>query len=243
MTQIKAVFFDLDETLVQNKLDVTELFKQVYVEFLNDLGWENRQVFFAEFTKRAKYTWANMFEHQESPERQLIECFEYGIAETKAVPSPRQLSLAQEMFNLFLSLSRNNVWFHPGAEQVLGELRSMGIVTGIITNGMEHIQLGKIEQLNLVSMVDHVTVSAQARAHKPLSAVFELALERAAVSAEVSMMVGDHPTNDVEGAKRAGLSGVYYNPQQLSVDHAFRELKEQPDHVISELTELLPLVR
>lgn len=238
----KAIFFDLDETLIKNKLSVSEVFGSVYKEFENELGTENGSVFFTEFSAKAKQMWNSMFEYNETPEHQLVKCYEHSIASTNSVSSNRQYSLAQEMFEHFLFLSTANVSFQDNAENVLSELESMGFITGIITNGFEALQLSKITKLDLQHQVKHITVSAQARAHKPLKPVFELALERANVSASESVMVGDHPTNDVAGAIRAGLTGVYYNPNQHSISTTFAELTERPDHVIKHLDELRPLL-
>ena len=91
-------------------------------------------------------------------------------------------------------------------------------------------------------MVDHVTVSAQARAHKPLSPVFELAVSKARTAPSQCMMVGDHPTNDVAGGIRAGMKGVYYNPKKHDIKKAFANLDEKPDHVIESMSELITIL-
>jgi HAD superfamily hydrolase (TIGR01509 family) len=146
------------------------------------------------------------------------------------------------MFDHYESLSSNNVVFHDGAVEVLAQLNSRGIITGLITNGMEQIQLGKIHALDIHNKVDHVTVSAQARAHKPHAPVFKLALQRANVSAEQAIQIGDHATNDVAGAIRAGLGGVFYNPGDLLLEESFVDLSERPTHHIQHLNQVLDLV-
>jgi len=124
----------------------------------------------------------------------------------------------------------------------MAELNNRSIITGLITNGMEQIQLGKIHALDIHNKVDHVTISAQARAHKPHAPVFKLALDRAGVQAEQAIQVGDHATNDVAGAIRAGLGGVFYNPRDLVLEESFADLKERPTHHIRHLSEVLELV-
>jgi len=52
------------------------------------------------------------------------------------------------------------------------------------------------------------------------------------------MQIGDHAINDVAGAIRAGLGGVYYNPRGLSVDEAFANL----DLYSNTDNSLLPLI-
>ena len=242
MSKIKTIFFDLDETLIENKLSVTEVFGQTFVDFTNELGASNKAAFFSELSKSAKTVWEQMFSVETSPERQIIQCFEDSIAATGAVSNMRQFSLAQEMFEHFLDLTSDNVTFQDNAENMLNDLKSIGFSTGIITNGVEKIQLRKIHKLRVNELVDHVTVSAQARAHKPLSPVFELAVSKARTAPSQCMMVGDHPTNDVAGGIRAGMKGVYYNPKKHDINKAFANLDEKPDHVIESMSELITIL-
>jgi putative hydrolase of the HAD superfamily len=240
--KLKAVFFDLDETLVENKIPVRELFARMYYDFEEQLGANNKDAFFTALRERAANLWSTMFETSISPEQQFVNCFASCVEATGAAEGQQALNIGQNMFDHYESLSSNNVVFHDGAVEVLAELNNRGIVTGLITNGMEQIQLGKVRALDIHNKVDHVTVSAQARAHKPYAPVFKLALERAGVSAQHAIQIGDHATNDVAGAIRAGLGGVFYNPRKLVLEASFGDLSERPTHHIQHLNEVLSLV-
>lgn len=241
-TKPKAIFFDLDETLVENRIPIKDLFARMYFDFETQLGEENQRLFFDVLRQRAANLWSSMFETEVPPEHQFVNCFRHCIAATGSTPKQGTNALAQEMFNHFQQLSANNVVFHDGVETVLKELSNRGYITGIITNGMEQIQLGKIHQLDLHHKVDHVTVSAQARAHKPQPEVFSLALERAGVSAKQAWQVGDHATNDVAGAIRAGMGGVFYNPEAKEIDDVFSDLDEDPTHAVQHHSEIFGLL-
>ncbi len=240
--KLKAVFFDLDETLVENKIPVRELFARMYFDFEAQLGADNKEVFFTALRVTAANLWATMFETQITPEQQFVNCFASCVKATGAADGQQAFTIGRNMFDHYENLSSNNVVFHDGAVEVLAELTSRGIITGLITNGMEQIQLGKIHALDIHNKVDHVTVSAQARAHKPYAPVFELALERAKVSAEDAIQIGDHATNDVAGAIRAGLGGVFYNPKELILEDSFGNLSERPTHHIQHLNQVLDLI-
>jgi putative hydrolase of the HAD superfamily len=240
--KLKAVFFDLDETLVENKIPVRELFARMYFDFEPQLGENNKDIFFTALREQAATLWSTMFETQISPEQQFVNCFASCVTATGAANGQQALTIGRNMFDHYENLSSNNVVFHDGAVDVLAELSRRGIITGLITNGMEQIQLGKIHALDIHNKVDHVTVSAQARAHKPYAPVFELALERANVSAEHAVQIGDHATNDVAGAIRAGLGGVFYNPKELVLEESFVDLSERPTHHIQHLSQVLELI-
>lgn len=238
----KAIFFDLDETLVENKIDVADLFARMYLDFKEQLGSENQELFFKVLRSQIGPLWNSMFDTGVSPEDRLIDCFTAAIASTGTVDPAKQTLLAQEMLAHYVHLSSNNVVLHDGALKTLATLSERGFITGLITNGIERIQLGKIHQLELHNRVDHVTVSAQARAHKPHAPVFQLALGRAGVEAREAWQIGDHPTNDVAGAMRIGMGGVFFNPKGHAIDDKFSELDERPTHHISHLLEVLEIL-
>ena len=240
--KLKAVFFDLDETLIENKIPVRELFARMYFDFEEQLGAHNKEVFFTALREQAANLWGSMFNTNVAPEQQFVNCFASCVEATGSAGGSDALTIGQNMFDHYENLSSNNVVFHNGALTLLAELNNRGIITGLITNGMEQIQLGKIHALDIHNKVDHVTVSAQARAHKPHAPVFNLALKRAGVSAEHAIQIGDHATNDVAGAIRAGLGGVFYNPGELVLEESFAGLAERPTHHIKHLNEVLEFV-
>jgi len=240
--KLKAVFFDLDETLIENKIPVRELFARMYFDFEEQLGEQNKEVFFSTLRQQAANLWGSMFDTDIAPEQQFVNCFASCVEATDSASGDGALTIGQSMFDHYENLSSNNVVFHDGAVELITELNSRGIITGLITNGMEQIQLGKVHALDIHNMVDHVTVSAQARAHKPQSPVFNLALERATVSADQAIQIGDHATNDVAGAIRAGMGGVFYNPGDLVLEESFADLAERPTHHIKHLSQVLDLI-
>jgi len=237
----KAIFFDFDETLAANRIPIRNLFAQMYHQYTEQLGEENQDDFFTALRENAGRLWNSMFETQKSPESQLINCFTDSILSLNIMKEHSASQLAETMFNKFIELSVNNVRLQHDTLETLAELNANGFVTGIITNGIEQVQLSKIHSLDLHNKVDHLIVSAHARAHKPHAKVFNLALDKAGVNADQAWQVGDHPTNDVAGAIRAGLSGVYYNPNNLLLEDMFTELKESPTHVVKELNEVVSL--
>ncbi|MFT5609399.1 MAG: putative hydrolase of the HAD superfamily [Arenicella sp.] len=238
----KAIFFDLDETLIENVVPIQRLFGEMYYQFEEQLGSQNKEVFFATLRTNASELWATMFETSASPEQRFLECFSQSVRATGTANESQSLELATVMVERFRSLSVNNVRLHDGAKETLSTLREMGFTTGIITNGMEGGQLAKIHKLGLESQVDHLVVSAQARAHKPDAKVFQLALDRAGVSPSQAWQIGDHPINDVAGAIRAGMSGIFFDPAGSRNETAFDDLEERPAHVIQYLLTVVELV-
>jgi putative hydrolase of the HAD superfamily len=88
--------------------------------------------------------------------------------------------------------------------------------------------------LGIERFFDTVTIASLARAAKPAPQIFEIALEKHAVDPDEALHVGDSVRDDVEGATKAGLTGVL-------LDRVGRS-QASSRHVIRTLEELFPLV-
>jgi len=238
----QAVFFDLDETLIKNNIPVRQLFPHVFSDFKDQIGVDNRRAFFDVLRIEIQGLWENMFTKNISPEQQLITCFITALNNTQAIDPTKTPHLAKEMVAHFITLGSRNVELHDGAIEALVGLRKKGITTGIITNGLETLQTGKIKQLQLDQYIDNITISAQAGAHKPDTKIFNLALSKAQTTPDRAWFVGDHVTNDVAGAIRAGMRSVYYNPHNIHVEKSFAGVIERPNYTINHLNEILEYV-
>jgi putative hydrolase of the HAD superfamily len=62
--------------------------------------------------------------------------------------------------------------------------------------------------LGIESLFDSVTISSLAHAAKPAPKIFEVALEKHALDPEEAVHIGDSLRDDVEGAQKAGLTGI-----------------------------------
>ncbi|MCM3748075.1 HAD family hydrolase [Paenibacillus pasadenensis] len=120
-----------------------------------------------------------------------------------------------------------------GAIELLEQLKLEQIKLGLITNGSVHSQNSKIDQVQLRSYFDAIIVSDEVQLKKPDPKIFELALERLGVSAASSIYVGDHPRNDITGAKSAGLGTVWIREIE-----EWDEASDKPDYMIRRLDEV-----
>lgn len=122
---------------------------------------------------------------------------------------------------------RNQVTLFADVRHVLEGLRARYRL-GAITNGNAQLEVIGIDHL-----FDHIVYAAQVRATKPNPAIFQFALGQAGVSAAEAVHVGDDPTCDVLGAKRAGLRAIWFNPEYQPWPSG-----EAPDAVVRALGEV-----
>ena len=118
----------------------------------------------------------------------------------------------------------------------LRELATRGLKIGLISNS--HRCLASFERhFSLQGLIAAAISSSEHGYLKPHPSIFESALEAAGVSAHESVMVGDSYPHDVEGARRVGMCGVL-------VQRTPRMSATVPSDVtvIRDLSELPPLI-
>jgi putative hydrolase of the HAD superfamily len=121
----------------------------------------------------------------------------------------------------------------PETHAVLTRLREEGFELGIVSNFDSRL-FTVLRGLGIERLFDTVTIASLAKAAKPAPKIFEIALEKHAIDPDEAIHVGDSVRDDVEGATKAGMTGVLLDRtgrSQASGRHAIRTLEE-----------LLPLV-
>lgn len=119
--------------------------------------------------------------------------------------------------------------------EVLEEVRRRGYRIGIITNGNSLLQNRKLDVTGLRLYTDITVISGDEGIHKPSPELFKRAAARLGVAPQNCIYVGDHPINDIQGARGAGMQAVYLNT---------RDLDEHPEGVteVAKLADILNIV-
>jgi putative hydrolase of the HAD superfamily len=114
----------------------------------------------------------------------------------------------------------------PGA---LTALRELGLILIVVSNWDSSLS-AVLDRVGLSSRLHGVVTSAQVGARKPQRAMFERALELAGTSADEAVHVGDNLTEDVEGARAAGIEAVLVAREEAGPSETFqiRSLSELP---------------
>jgi putative hydrolase of the HAD superfamily len=110
-----------------------------------------------------------------------------------------------DVFELF---GRAEAWsLYPETLDVLKTLKGRGLELGIVSNFDSRL-FPVLRELGLEGCFDTVTISSLAHAAKPSGRIFQEALEKHAADPGDALHVGDSLTDDVEGARQAGLTAV-----------------------------------
>lgn len=119
----------------------------------------------------------------------------------------------------------------------LRTLRAAGLRLAAITNAAGDYQRAKLEALGLVSAFDAVLISGEVGVAKPHRAIFRTACDALGVRPGQAVHVGDRLDMDAEGARDAGMHGVWLDRSRRGSLPTSAGIS-----VIGQLTELPALV-
>jgi putative hydrolase of the HAD superfamily len=186
---MRAVFFDIDGTLL-TEMPLIQLFlPQVYDRLSKKFGISKddaRERFLAEiFGRRDTYDWHdwNFF----------FRLFDLDLR-----------------YEELLEKYPHKLHVYPDTLPTLEWLREEGYKLGVITSGPEYQRL-KLKLTGLIDYFDVIVTREDVRVIKPEPKIFIYALEKAEVSPEDALMVGDSLSQDVYGAKNVGMTAVWIN--------------------------------
>lgn len=135
--------------------------------------------------------------------------------------------LAELGFQVFLA-ARHQVQLFPEVHTTLEQL-ALRYTLGVITNGNADVRrLGLADYFRFALCAEELGVG------KPDPHPFHTALQRAGLEATQAVHIGDHPGDDIAGAKAAGLRAIWFNPQgkawqgDTEPDAQIRNLAELP---------------
>ena len=219
VTDLQAVLFDLDGTLLDRRLS--------FERFIGN-QWE-RFPSIRDGVERERYVRAAI-EHDRDGYAPRNDLFAGTLARVG-----RPLELASTLLEDYRAGFPAACLLFPDAAETLSALRSAGLKLGLITNGSVRMQSAKLKCLAISPAFDTILISSLEGVSKPDPEIFRRALERLGASAERAVFVGDHPEVDVAGARRAGLKAVWRRDHTLSA-------AVEADATIDELRDLLPLL-
>lgn len=234
---IKAVIFDLDDTLYRERDFVDQAFRSV-AEVMAGYLAKNGKAPEKEESGNLRSVKAGI-----SPEElfeQMIELMEQEgrgeifnrLCERYDVDIP-----VQELVRIYRETEPVLV-LYPDGEKFLARLEKEQIKTGLITDGNVQVQHNKIRALGLDQRLDVVLASYDLGLRKPDTGVYTYCLEKLGCRPEEAVYIGDNPLKDFIGAGKLGMKTVrIIRPEGL---HMWRTAQEgyEADRTVHLLTEV-----
>ena len=220
---IKAVIFDLDNTLV-DFFHVKKMAVRAAVNAMLDAGLG--ESFEEAYRHVMKIYDTEGIEYQEIFDKFLIE--RYGEIDHKM--------LAAGVVGYRKARDAALV-LYPHVTNTLTTLAKRGIKLGIITDAPVKQAWLRLCYLNLHHLFDAVVVTEELGELKPSPLPFHKALNVLDVKPEEALMVGDWPERDMVGAKNVGIRTVY---AKYGDTHSTGP--SGADHEIDDISELIKII-
>ncbi len=197
---IRAVFFDLDDTLLPTTSSRRERATRAFERLKADHPDHKGLRFDSFFHNITAYDHSTGFSRGMQP---VLE--DLGLWETPAGKAAHGLWFFDGALDLIEP--------YPLACETIEALRSEYRL-GLITNGEGIHQRRKFEALGIAQHFDFVLVSGEFGHLKPNRAIFREALARAGVEPHEAVHVGDHIEADVWGAQSVGMRAIWFNAER-----------------------------
>lgn len=206
---IRAIYFDLDNTLLPTSEHQQEALTHLYQELAGSLptGVDLEQ-FAAAWVSAAYQRWDQLLQGAYMNYAHYLQVVLQSALETFQSSPRADLDLLAAAF----AERMEQVSPDPAVLDILAQL-SEQYVLGIVTNGPagEH-QLVRLERSGLAPYIgDRLFNAGDLGVRKPDPAIFHAALTPGLSPAEM-LFVGDNLVTDVGGAQGAGWQAIWYNP-------------------------------
>jgi HAD superfamily hydrolase (TIGR01509 family) len=196
-TPLKAVFFDIDGTLIDSNDAHTQAWVQTAQRHGYSVSYEQMRTLIGKGSDKV-------------------------FAELLGIESDSALAkqITKDRTQLLLSSFIPNLDPTPGARMLVQRMRSEGLRLIIASSSGEELP-ALLAQAGLEDLLHTVVSSDEAKESKPDGDIIEVALRKAGVQAAEAVMVGDTPY-DIAAAKAAGVRciavrcGGYWDDAALS---------------------------
>ena len=191
---IKAVIFDLDDTLISEKEYIKSGFRQVAINISEKYNLDINKVY-----------------------EILLDTFE---EDSKNVfnRSLDKLNISYEIDDIkkLVEIYRGHkpdIKLYDDAKYILDRLHNKGIKLGIITDGHKITQRKKLEALNIDDYFEHIVVTDELGREfwKPHKRPYEIMKDNLNFKYDEMVYVGDNISKDFVTANKLGMNTVFIN--------------------------------
>jgi HAD superfamily hydrolase (TIGR01549 family) len=229
---IKAVFFDLDDTLHDHLYPFSKAFKDSFPTLYEQVDVVSLYKKFRDFSDLLwkKYSYQELTLEELRIARMVMasEYFQIGITNEQASKFQAQYELNLENLQLFAEVP-----------ELINSMKAKGKLVGIITNGPVQHQFNKINSLGLTSYVsrEHIFISDEVGVAKPNKQIFHHAAQKVNMIPSEIVYIGDSWPNDVVAPMEAGWKAIWYNHRKRlpGTDH-------KPLAVIDHLLSIIDII-
>lgn len=208
MAEIRAVLFDLDDTLHDDTYAFTTAAQEVAAEVAAEHGID------ALALKKAYIAQAEGFWHRLTANELQTKLSQWRAAmwsnalRTVGLEDAHLAERSAKNYNVY---RKKYFSLFPGALDLLRELKERGFKLALLTNGVSETHREKIALLQIAEYFDAMFLADEVGMVKPDPLLFAHACTKLQTPPSQSAMVGDRYERDIAGALTAGLFTIWMN--------------------------------
>ena len=187
---IKALIFDLDNTLIDRRRAFKEMLEVKFSELCDNpklveemvkdtLLWDDNGTVTRDISLG---NWAKKYHYD--------------------------LGIAKKIGDDWSNESGKIAYLYPDVKSTLNKLKEKYIIA-ILSNGNTASQRRKLETINIYNLIDYSLVSGETSFKKPEKEIFDLVLNDLKIKADETVYIGDTYKIDVVGARNANIKPIY----------------------------------
>jgi len=214
---IKAVIFDLDGVLYDEKDFVMSGFNAVAKYLASKHGWSSSEIF--EILKKD---------------------FEQGLRVKNFDVLLSKMRLKNEKISKLVAIYRRHsahISLHHDARIILAKLKG-ACKLAIITDGLKETQEKKILALGLKRYLDVITINERKSSWKPNTKSFKATLEKLQVKPREAVYIGDNPSKDFIGCRKIRVHTVRIRRDKGEYNDLLLDEQHEADYTIPSLLDL-----
>lgn len=200
---MKAVLFDLDETLLDRSGSL-----------LRFCHWQATELLGIEDVNRFVKRFVELDNNGSVWKDRVYQALKSEFSIQKSI---------DDLVGEYLVHFSNFCQERPGALEAVRQLAEKGYKLGLVSNGKSPFQENNFSALGIDDLFNTVIISEAVGYRKPEPAIFEMACKELAVKPEYCVFVGDNPVADIQGGNALGMYTAFipsdrYGNQCLGAD-------------------------
>lgn len=206
---ITSIFLDVDDTLWWFTENSKVALEQAFHDFGGDYWPCDYDTFHKVYLKHNNELW-DLYHHG-LIERDVLKAERFRRTLTELGCDSECGDLASRMDEHYLLVLAQQTKLLPGARHLLEYLNAKGYDVNVLSNGFKGIQQQKLVSGGIDHLIHHVVLSDDCGITKPLPGIYDYAMQVCNTTPEASLMIGDNPETDIQGAHQAGWRTIYFN--------------------------------
>lgn len=222
----KAIFFDIDDTLLDFRKTSRKALSEVMITFKIPASKKNYAVYDELNHKIWKELEKGLISQKDLRSERFRRFFKFINHDEDPVKAGQ----------LYMEWLSEIVIYVDEALDVLEKMKHLAMV--IITNGIAYVQNKRYKKASLSRYFRGIVISEDYGLSKPDPRLFKPAFTLVPeASAEEILMIGDSLSSDIQGANNAGIDSCWFNPGLKE-----NNTRAKPDYVITRLSELQEII-